>query len=184
MPFGTFCPARASGRQISNADIGSGANIAKAKLADDAVRYLLPPNAFLSDATIAASGVFSVLTFANAAAKVARSSIQLPNRWSSSDITVKIWALTTATTGNARFVVSYKSVQADGTTASEDSATLLSAVPAVASNIFALSETLSSANFADGDILGIQVDRDPDHADDTAAADVLVLGIELIVSHR
>ena len=173
--FTDICPARKSGYTIGNADVDSAAAIAVTKIGTRTLYLSFPPQSMQNTGTVSNSGVFPTVCFDDATQRYSRLAFALPAEYSSGAISVDIYWITAATTGDAKFTVDIKSTTTGGTTASENQQTIATTTDATANEINKSTVSFAASLLASGDIVGIQITRDGTDAADTIGADLYVL---------
>lgn len=172
---------RQAGDQIEDVDVDPNADIETSKLGTRTLYRSIPPAAFMlsgSSVAFTNNNVFPAITMPDANAGNIYVSLPMPDEWDeASDITINIIWQTSATAGNAVLNASAASRKEDGAMTSEVSGSATTAAQGTANRIQISSIALAAANFAKGDIIGLNISRDGTAVGDTIAADLRILAV-------
>lgn len=180
MSISSSSSARRAGFKVNDKAIKDLAAIAMTKIGCRTLYVALPAQAWhLAGTTvqIETDGIFNVINFPEANVGGIYTSFRLPAEWDSGTVVVSIYWKTTAVTGNARFAGDLASKAVGGTTALEESQTVVTAVNATAGQINKSQMTFLAADFTAGDLVGLNVSRDPANIADTMGGDIKIVGV-------
>lgn len=174
--------ARRAGFKINNKSVSDEAAISMAKIGTRTLRFPLPSCIWVMSGTsvaIGEDGIFPVITLPNANSGNLYTSFRLLAEWvSGNDISINIYWKSSGVSGNVKFTVALASKTVGETTASSNTQTVTTAAQTTAGKVQKSTVTFSNSLFAAGDIIGINILRDPTDVDDTLTSDISFIGAE------
>ena len=170
-----------TGFKVGNKAIARKAAIAMTKFGTRILELALGPGLFsLSGSSVANAedGIFEAVTLPDANTGNMRTSFELPAEWDSTPTspTFEIYWKSSTTTGDAKFTIEIASKTTSEAIAVTQTLTVTTTVDSVANKINKSTVTFTGSNIAAGDLIGINIKRDPADGSDTLSADVKVLG--------
>ncbi len=169
-----------TGFKFEDNDFADDAAIAITKLGTRTLKVPLPiADAYLTgtSAVFAVDGVHVAALFPNANSANAYFSFPLPANYDSGQFTIDIYWKSTGITGNAK-LQALVALKADGdTTASEGTFTVTDAVPTTAEQIKKSTITVTGLVYTAGDLVGLNILRDPTDVADTLASDLKIIAV-------
>lgn len=187
MSISNSSSARITGFKINDAAIKDAAAIDMAKIGSRTLYIPLPANAFAFSGTsvaMEADGIFNVINFPNANTANIYTSVRCPKQYVSGPMVVSILWKSAGVSGNVKFSAAISCNSTDGPTAAEETLTVTTAVSATAGQVNKSQITTSVTTFLDGQLIGLNISRDPADAADTLASDVKVIGVYLEYTGR
>lgn len=177
-----------SGDLIEDIDVDDNADIAISKLATRTLYLSLPASLAAKSGTSVANtivGLFGGVLMPDANTGILYWSVPLPDEYDSGTITLRIWWTTAATANNAKFSVALSSRAAgQDYSTTEETQTVTDAANGSASTLNVATVTFLAADFTAGDIIGIQLTRNPADAADTLGANLTIHAIDLEYTGR
>lgn len=168
--------ARRAGFKLNNKSVHPDAAIDMSKIGCRTLRLGLPAPAWVGIGTsvaLAEDGVFPVFLLPDANSGNLYGSFKLPAEWvSGTDLVVNIYWKTSDISGDVEFSVALASITTGEATTATDTQVVATTVNATANKLNKSSVTFAAALFAAGDIVGINILRNPADAQDTLGSDI------------
>jgi hypothetical protein len=169
-----------TGFKFEDIDFADDAAIDTSKLGTRTLKIPLPLVDFYltgTSAVFAVDGVHITALFPNANSANAYISFPLPANYVSGQFTIDVYWKSAGVTGNAK-IQTLVALKADGdTTASEGTFTVTDAVPTTADQIKKSTITVSGLVYTAGDLVGLNILRDPSDVADTLASDIELVAV-------
>ena len=178
---------RQAGDQIEDDDVHPNANIQISKLGTRTLYLSIPATLFQrsgSGVALVTSGVFGGVTLPNANTGNLYASVPLPDEYDSGTITLRVFWKTAATAGNLKLNANLASVAKDGALTVEEAETATVAANGTTNLLNEATFTFTASDFEAGDIVGVNLNRDPADVADTLASDVMIIEATLEFTGR
>lgn len=180
MSISSSSSARRAGFKVNDKTVKDLAAIDMAKIGCRTLYVALPPQAFHFAGTsvaITADNLGNTILLPDANSGDLYTSFRLPAEWvSGGNVVIDIYWKSAAITGNVKFTGELASKATGGTTALEETQTVIQAAQTTAGQINKAQLTFAAADFTAGDLVGLHLKRDGTDVSDTLGADVEFVG--------
>ena len=171
-----------TGFKIGNKAIDKNAALAMSKFGTRTLELALGSGLFSlngSSVANAEDGILEAVTMPDANTGNMRVAFELPAEWDSTptDVIVEIYWKATVTTGDAKFTGEMGMKASGEDVAVTETQTVVTTTNTTADKINKSLMTFTGSNFAAGDLIGLNIKRDPADASDTLATDLKILGV-------
>lgn len=187
MALTTGSGARIAGNLIADEDVSEHANIEIKKIGTRTIIRSFTANEFMTSGAgnVSFEGVFPSRLLLDTQTGSMYKSFMLPDEWvSSSNITFDIYWTAAPIAGAAKFSVLIQSCPTNTVIATEDTQTVTTTVNGTTGRINKSSVTFAASVFTAGDVVGVQISRDPADANDTLGATLEVLCVVMSFTGR